>query len=111
MIGFFCSLPLTLKYNTVILNLFQDLTGQIATMMQTLHVGCRNKFGMTEMLLICLQHTRTQILIKGLVTTVGGILNRLRAYVVELDIPCWQGRLRCAVTINKTQYPGRAYLA
>jgi hypothetical protein len=31
----------------VIPNLFRDLTGQVAGMMLTKQVGCRNKFGMT----------------------------------------------------------------
>jgi hypothetical protein len=28
--------------------LFQDLTGQVTSMKYTWHVGCRNKFGMTN---------------------------------------------------------------
>jgi hypothetical protein len=31
----------------VILNLFQDPTGQVIRLKYTQHVGCRNKFGMT----------------------------------------------------------------
>jgi hypothetical protein len=32
----------------IVLNLFQDPTRQVNFMPATLHVGCRNKFGMTE---------------------------------------------------------------
>jgi hypothetical protein len=35
----------------VMLNLFQHPTGLVTIVLKTLHMGCRNKFGMTSFLL------------------------------------------------------------